>query len=224
MSSPRVAIVIYSLYGHIAKRKHATSQSRYPNHPPQSPNPSRRASKQPAVMPQSTSPSLTHLPFPDSSIVRIPETLSTEILTKMHAPPKPDYPVFMPADLTKYDAYLFGIPTRYGNFPAQWKVRSFHSVPHPTISPPASGILGCDRTTLGYWCPGRQVCRRLRLHGYPRWWSRINRYQLALDARPPWDYIRPPGLQPHVCTILQCERSSRWCVFFSCSLVYMSMD
>lgn len=23
--------------------------------------------------------------------------------------------------ITRYDAFLFGIPTRYGNFPAQWK-------------------------------------------------------------------------------------------------------
>lgn len=39
----------------------------------------------------------------------------------MHAPSKPDYPVITPSDLTQYDAFLFGIPTRYGNFPAQWK-------------------------------------------------------------------------------------------------------
>ena len=40
----------------------------------------------------------------------------------MHAPPKPDYPVIQANDLPKFDAFLFGIPTRYGNFPAQWKV------------------------------------------------------------------------------------------------------
>ena len=39
----------------------------------------------------------------------------------MHAPPKSDYPVAEPHDLEKYDAFLLGIPTRYGNFPAQWK-------------------------------------------------------------------------------------------------------
>lgn len=39
----------------------------------------------------------------------------------MHAPAKADYPVVDPNDLLKYDAILFGIPTRYGNFPAQWK-------------------------------------------------------------------------------------------------------
>jgi NAD(P)H dehydrogenase (quinone) len=40
----------------------------------------------------------------------------------MHAPPKPADPVLSdPATLEGYDAVLFGIPTRYGNFPAQWK-------------------------------------------------------------------------------------------------------
>jgi NAD(P)H dehydrogenase (quinone) len=39
----------------------------------------------------------------------------------MHAPPKSDIPVITPAILENYDAFLFGIPTRYGNFPAQWK-------------------------------------------------------------------------------------------------------
>jgi NAD(P)H dehydrogenase (quinone) len=39
----------------------------------------------------------------------------------MHAPPKSDYPVATPDILETYDAFLLGIPTRYGNFPAQWK-------------------------------------------------------------------------------------------------------
>lgn len=39
----------------------------------------------------------------------------------MHAAPKSDYPVADPAVLEKYDAFLFGIPTRHGNFPAEWK-------------------------------------------------------------------------------------------------------
>jgi NAD(P)H dehydrogenase (quinone) len=39
----------------------------------------------------------------------------------MYAPAKSDYPVIDPATLATYDAFLFGIPTRYGNFPAQWK-------------------------------------------------------------------------------------------------------
>ena len=55
---------------------------------------------------------------------RIAETLPADILEKMHAPPKPDYPILAPTDLVNFDAFLFGIPTRYGNFPSQWKVRS----------------------------------------------------------------------------------------------------
>jgi NAD(P)H dehydrogenase (quinone) len=41
----------------------------------------------------------------------------------MHAPPKDESIPFLndPTELLKYDAFLFGIPTRYGNFPAQWK-------------------------------------------------------------------------------------------------------
>lgn len=59
---------------------------------------------------------------------RIAETLPAEVLAKMYAPAKPDYPIIAPEDLVKYDAFLFGIPTRYGNFPAQWKVRFLSSI------------------------------------------------------------------------------------------------
>lgn len=55
----------------------------------------------------------------------------------MYAPPKKDYPVAEPADLLKYDAFLFGIPTRFGNFPAQWK----------TFWDKTGGIWGSG----GYW-------------------------------------------------------------------------
>lgn len=51
----------------------------------------------------------------------VPETLSDEILTKMHAPPKPDVPVITVADLSDADGFLFGIPTRFGTMPAQIK-------------------------------------------------------------------------------------------------------
>jgi NAD(P)H dehydrogenase (quinone) len=57
----------------------------------------------------------------DKIFIRIPETLSTEILAKMHAPPKPDYPVISVDELKNFDAFIFGIPTRYGGFPGQWK-------------------------------------------------------------------------------------------------------
>ena len=52
---------------------------------------------------------------------RIAETLPEEILAKMHAPAKPAYPVLAPSDLAQFDGFILGVPTRYGNFPAQWK-------------------------------------------------------------------------------------------------------
>lgn len=56
-------------------------------------------------------------------LYRIEETLPQEVLTKMHAPtPSGEIPVLTdPKTLEQYDGFLFGIPTRYGNFPAQWK-------------------------------------------------------------------------------------------------------
>jgi NAD(P)H dehydrogenase (quinone) len=57
----------------------------------------------------------------EATIYQIPETLGPEVLKAMHAPEKPDYPVITADELTKYNAFLFGIPTRYGNFPGQWK-------------------------------------------------------------------------------------------------------
>ncbi|KAJ1718477.1 hypothetical protein LPJ61_006611, partial [Coemansia biformis] len=54
---------------------------------------------------------------------QIAETLSDEILAKMHAPPKADFPIITPEDLPKADGFIFGFPTRYGGAPAQ--VRAF---------------------------------------------------------------------------------------------------
>ncbi|KAM3446032.1 hypothetical protein MY3296_010049 [Beauveria thailandica] len=56
-------------------------------------------------------------------VYQIPETLSDDVLAKMHAPPKATNVAVLedPKQLLEYDGFLFGIPTRYGNFPAQWK-------------------------------------------------------------------------------------------------------
>ncbi|KAG0650606.1 Allergen Alt a VII [Hyphodiscus hymeniophilus] len=89
--APKVAIVYYSMYGHIKALALAE-----------------QAGLKKAGI--------------EADIFQVPETLPQEVLTKMHAPPKPtDIPTIDPATLEKYDAFLFGIPTRYGNFPAQWK-------------------------------------------------------------------------------------------------------
>ena len=53
---------------------------------------------------------------------RVKETLPQEVLQKMYAPGQDkSIPFITPDKLEEYDAFLFGIPTRYGNFPDQWK-------------------------------------------------------------------------------------------------------
>ncbi|KAI8086369.1 NAD(P)H:quinone oxidoreductase, type IV, partial [Halteromyces radiatus] len=54
-------------------------------------------------------------------IFQVQETLSNDILEKMHAPAKPDLPIITPAELAEADGILFGIPTRFGLVPAQIK-------------------------------------------------------------------------------------------------------
>lgn len=88
--APKVAIVYYSMYGHIKQLAEAE-----------------KAGLEKAGI--------------KADIYQIAETLPEEVLTKMHAPPKGDIPVADAKILEQYDAFLFGIPTRYGNFPAQWK-------------------------------------------------------------------------------------------------------
>ncbi|WLF79520.1 flavodoxin-like fold protein [Lodderomyces elongisporus] len=56
-----------------------------------------------------------------ADLFQVKETLSPEILKLVHAKPKLDLPEATNDTLTNYDAFLFGIPTRYGNMPAQWK-------------------------------------------------------------------------------------------------------
>ena len=57
-----------------------------------------------------------------ADLFQVKETLPSEVLTKMHAPGQSeDIPFITPNIIKTYDAFLLGIPTRYGNFPAQWK-------------------------------------------------------------------------------------------------------
>ena len=88
--APKVAIIIYSMYGHIATLAEAEKAG-------------------------------IEAAGGSATIYQVPETLPEEVLAKMHAPAKPSYPVISPAELPSFDAFLFGIPTRYGNFPAQLK-------------------------------------------------------------------------------------------------------
>ncbi len=62
------------------------------------------------------------------TLCRIPETLPQEVLQAMHAAPKSEtIPLITPEKLQEYDGFLFGIPTRFGNFPAQWKAFIDHT-------------------------------------------------------------------------------------------------
>ncbi|KAF4463431.1 minor allergen alt a 7 [Fusarium albosuccineum] len=90
--APKIAIVYYSMYGHIKQLAEAEKAG---------------IEKAGGTV----------------DLFQIPETLSEEVLGKMHAPPKAtDVPILSdPTTLESYDAFLLGIPTRYGNFPAQWK-------------------------------------------------------------------------------------------------------
>ncbi|ODQ66886.1 flavo protein WrbA [Nadsonia fulvescens var. elongata DSM 6958] len=57
-----------------------------------------------------------------ADLFQLPETLSEEVLGKIHAPAKDSSVPFMRVDqLTGYDGFLFGFPTRYGSSPAQFK-------------------------------------------------------------------------------------------------------
>lgn len=51
----------------------------------------------------------------------VPETLGPDVLEKMHAAPvDPEFKEASIEVLEQYDAFLFGVPTRFGNMPAQW--------------------------------------------------------------------------------------------------------
>ncbi|KAK1476526.1 minor allergen Alt a 7 [Colletotrichum abscissum] len=90
--APKIAIVYYSMYGHIRQLAEAEKKG-------------------------------IEKAGGTADLFQVAETLPEEVLTKMGAPPKAtDVPVLDdPATLESYDAFLLGIPTRYGNFPAQWK-------------------------------------------------------------------------------------------------------
>ncbi|OSX63375.1 hypothetical protein POSPLADRAFT_1039514, partial [Postia placenta MAD-698-R-SB12] len=88
--APKIAIVIYSMYGHIATLAETVKSG-------------------------------VEAAGGSATIYQIAETLSEDILKLMHAPAKPAYPILAPADLPQFDAFLFGIPTRYGTMPAQFK-------------------------------------------------------------------------------------------------------
>eukprot|EP00850_Spirogloea_muscicola_P017444 SM000150S01703 [mRNA] locus=s150:181888:183233:+ [translate_table: standard] len=57
----------------------------------------------------------------DATLWQVAETLPDEVLSKMHAPPKANYPHIEAAQLADADCIIFGFPTRYGMMCAQMK-------------------------------------------------------------------------------------------------------
>lgn len=56
-----------------------------------------------------------------ADLFQVAETLPESLVQKLGGIPRPDVPLATPDTLKEYDSFLFGIPTRYGNFPAQFK-------------------------------------------------------------------------------------------------------
>ena len=56
-----------------------------------------------------------------AKLFQVEETLPESLLKKLNAPPRPNFETATVDTLKEYDAFLFGIPTRYGNFPSQFK-------------------------------------------------------------------------------------------------------
>lgn len=95
--APKIAIIFYSMYGHIHQLADAEKAG-------------------------------IEAVGGKADLYQIPETLSQEVLQRMHAAPRSEtIPNITPEKLQEYDAFLFGIPTRYGNFPAQWKAFIDHT-------------------------------------------------------------------------------------------------
>ncbi|KAL8740772.1 MAG: hypothetical protein Q9190_006561 [Brigantiaea leucoxantha] len=89
--APKIAIVYYSMYGHVAKLAQAELEG-------------------------------IKSAGGTADIYQVKETLPGEVLSMMHAPGQDaSVPFITPDKLTEYDGFLLGIPTRFGNFPGQWK-------------------------------------------------------------------------------------------------------
>lgn len=148
----KVAIIYYSMYGHIKTLVEAAKET------------------------------LSGVAGLEVSVFQVAETLPAEVLAKMHAPPKADYPVIDQHNLADYDAFVFAYPTRFGAPAAQfkafvdstgqlWQKGALVGKPYTCITSSAS--LGAQETTIlaavlsftshgmvfvpsGYICPGTQ--------------------------------------------------------------------
>lgn len=92
-------------------------------------------------------------------IYQVAETLPAEVLEKMHAPPKADYPIIDPHTLDTADGFVFGFPTRFGMMCAQmkaffdatgshWQKQSLSGKPAGLFTGTATQVGGMETTLL----------------------------------------------------------------------------
>lgn len=87
-----IAIVYYSMYGHVAK------------------------------LASSIKAGVTSVPGVHAQLYQVSETLPEDLLKALHAPSKPaDIPIATPQTLKDADGILLGFPTRFGMLPSQVK-------------------------------------------------------------------------------------------------------
>jgi NAD(P)H dehydrogenase (quinone) len=92
MASKKVYIIYYSMYGHIAKLAQAVKKG------------------------------VDSVEGMEGVLYQVAETLSDDVLGKMHAPPKAeDVPMVDPRTIAEADGFVFGFPTRFGMMCAQMK-------------------------------------------------------------------------------------------------------
>jgi NAD(P)H dehydrogenase (quinone) len=118
--APKIAIVYYSMYGHIKTLADAELKGIQ--------EAGGDAKLFQYVTIQDPSATLIAVSIQErrakaNSTFRVAETLPQDVLDKMYAPAKDaSVPTLEdPSVLEEFDGILFGIPTRYGNFPAQFK-------------------------------------------------------------------------------------------------------
>ncbi|KAI9222739.1 flavoprotein-like protein [Blastocladiella britannica] len=91
MPKPRVALITYSVYGHIS------------------------------IMAEAVKKGIEASGLATATIFQVQETLPEDLLKRLHAAPKPAYPIATPATLAEHDGVMFGVPSRFGMVPSQIK-------------------------------------------------------------------------------------------------------
>jgi hypothetical protein len=126
---------------------------------------------------------------------RVAETLPQEVLTKMYAPAKPDYPILTLEKFAQYDGWLFGIPTRYGTMPAQWKVSPYFQLRGSKYKSICQDILGLHWRVVAKRRIVRQVCWDFRVHRRSRRRTGDHRLHQFDHVHPSRHQLRSPGLR-----------------------------